>query len=165
MAQPFLGEIRALGFNYPPKGWAFCNGQTLAISQNQALFSILGTTYGGDGAVTFKLPNLQGAVPVHTGQGIALGQVGGSAGVTLNINQTPHSHPAGAVNATANQPLPVGNLPGNANAQSQYGTGINTSLNSAVITPTGGGTAHNNMQPSLVVNFAIALQGIFPSRN
>jgi microcystin-dependent protein len=164
MAAPFIGEIRAFAFGFPPRGWELCNGQVLQIRQNPALFSILGTTYGGNGIDTFQLPNLQGSVPLHAGQGIVQGHVGGSAGVTLNVNQIPHSHPALAGDS-ADQPTLAGNLPGSITGQSQYGTGINTNLNAATVSPTGGGGPHNNMQPSLVINFAIALTGIFPSRS
>ncbi len=164
MSEPFIGEVRAFGFPFAPRGWALCNGQTLAIGQNQALFAVLGTTYGGDGITTFKLPNLQGATPLHQGQGIALGQAAGTASVTLNARQIPHGHLAMA-GASADQSFPAGNFPGNAQGQSQYGNKPNTTLNAATVSPAGGGQPHNNVQPSIVINYAIALVGIFPSRN
>jgi microcystin-dependent protein len=163
MSEPFLGEIRIFSFGFAPKGWALCNGQLLPISQNQALFAILGTTFGGNGTTTFALPNLQGNAPAHVGSSIALGQAGGSAAVTLNSNQTGHGHGVNAaVNATTN--TAAGNFPASS-AANIYGTKADTSMNAATISPSGGGRPHNNMQPYLVVNYAIALTGIFPSRN
>ena len=163
--EPFLGEIRMFSFNFPPKGWALCNGQLLAINQNQALFAILGTTYGGNGVSTFALPNLQGAVGVHIGNGVTLGQVGGSQAVTLASNQISHSHTVSA-SATANSYTAAGNFPASAPAgQNLYGATANAAMNPAVITQAGGSQPHNNMQPYLVVIYCIALQGIFPTRN
>ena len=169
MAEPFLGEIKLVSFNFPPKGWAFCNGQLLAINQNQALFSILGTTYGGDGRTNFALPNLQGRMPIHVGNGITLGQAGGAQAVTLTTAQLPaHSHVLHATSALANSANPAGNLLA---AKPRGGRDIyappahTTALNAAAITSTGGGQPHENMQPYLTLNFVIALVGIFPSRN
>lgn len=163
--EPYLGEIRIFGFTYPPKGWALCNGQLMAINQNQALFSILGTTYGGDGRTTFGLPNLQGKVAVHPGQGFALGQVGGSAAVTLLSSQIGHSHQVSA-SASANSFAAAGNFPAPApTGQSLYGSGPNAQMNQAVISPAGGFQPHNNMQPFLTVIYCIAVQGVFPSRS
>jgi len=162
--EPFLGEIRAVAFNFAPRGWALCNGQLLAIQTNAALFSILGTTYGGDGRTTFALPNLQGATPVHpNGNTVQLGAAGGSTTVTLTAAQCGHSHPVAAVSAAANQSVPTGHLP--AATGQVYGVTQTTSLNQACLTPAGGGQPHNNLQPYTVVNYVIALQGIFPSRN
>jgi microcystin-dependent protein len=163
MSEPFLGEIRMFSFSFPPRGWALCNGQILSIQQNAALFAILGTTYGGNGQTTFALPNLQGNAPAHVGNSITLGQVGGSAGVTLTTSQIGHGHAVSA-SATATSDTAGGNFPATS-ATSIYGSKADTTMNAAVISPSGGGVAHNNMQPYLVVNFAIALTGIFPSRN
>jgi microcystin-dependent protein len=163
MAQPFLGEIRLVAFTFPPKGWAFCNGQLLSISQNAALFSILGTTYGGNGINNFALPNLQGSVPAHPGSSITLGQVGGAANVTLNSNQAGHSHVVSA-SASANANTAAGNFPGGSGT-ALYGSSPDTNMNAATIPTSGSSQPHNNMQPYLVLNYVIALTGIFPSRN
>ena len=162
--EPFLGEVRLFAFTYPPKGWALCNGQLMSISQNAALFSILGTTYGGNGTTNFALPNLQGKVAVHTGNGIVLGQTGGSQSVTLTTNQINHTH-AVSTNATANSVSAAGNFPASSPAGSLYGPTADTAMNSAILSPVGGSQPHNNLQPYLVVLYCIALQGIFPSRN
>ena len=167
MATPFIGQIQMFAFDYAPRAWALCNGQTLPIAQNQALFSILGTTYGGNGIQNFMLPNMQGRTPNHWGTGLgvsprALGQVGGSEGVTLQTSQIPsHNHIASAVNAGPNQGSPAGNNW----AQGAYSASANTTMNPADIAPAGGGQPHSNLSPYLVVNFCIALQGTFPSRN
>jgi len=159
-----MGEIKIISWNFPPKGWSFCNGQLLPINQNQALFSILGTTYGGDGRQTFGLPNLQGRSPVHVGNGIALGELGGQTAHTLNISEIPaHNHvPVGS--PTQASLSPAGNLWGADNAKPFAASG-NAAMNPAGILPTGGSQQHENMSPYLVLNFIIALQGIFPSRN
>jgi microcystin-dependent protein len=163
--EPFLGEIRAFGFNFAPRGWAQCNGQLLPINQNQALFSILGTTYGGNGQTTFALPNLPGRVPVHAGNGIQLGQAGGAQSVTLQNNQIGHGHAVSA-SATANAFAAAGNFPASAaGGGSLYGTSADTAMNAAVVSPAGGSQPHDNMQPYTVVNYCIALAGIFPSRS
>ena len=163
--EPFIGEIRMFGFTYPPKGWALCDGQLLPINQNQALFSILGTTYGGNGQTNFALPNLQGKVAVHVGNGITLGQTSGSQSVTLLNNQVNHSHGVSA-NATANSFAASGNFPASApTGQALYGPAVDTAMNPAVLSPNGGSQPHNNLQPYLVVIYCIALVGIFPSRN
>lgn len=163
MATPFIGEVKMVSFDLPPKGWAFCNGQLLPIAQNQALFSILGTTYGGNGVTTFALPNLQGSVPLHFGNGFNLGQVGGSANVTLNSNQAGHAHPVKAT-ATATTNTAAGNFPA-ASASNIYGAPADTTMNAGIVSQAGGSQPHPNMQPYLVVNFVIALVGVFPSRN
>jgi microcystin-dependent protein len=166
MSEPFLAEIKIISWNFPPKGWAFCNGQLLPINQNQALFSILGTTYGGDGRVNFALPNLQGRSPVHVGNGIILGELGGETSHTLNISELPaHNHvPVGNTSAPT-APGPGGNLWA-ANPNNLYATAANNNgMNPACILPTGGSQPHENMSPYLVLNFVIALQGIFPSQN
>jgi len=164
MSEPYLGEVKIVSFNFPPKGWAFCNGQLLPINQNQALFSILGTTYGGDGRVNFALPNLQGRIPVHVGNGIVLGEKGGEQAHTVNISELPaHNHIPVGNSAAPSQGQPGGNLWA-ANAAS-YAPAGNTSMNPQCVQPTGGSQPHENMSPYLVLNFIIALQGIFPSRN
>ena len=165
MSEPFLGEVKIISWNFPPKGWAFCNGTLLPINQNQALFSILGTTYGGDGRVNFGLPNLQGRTPVHVGSGIALGEFGGETTHTLNISEIPaHTHvPVGSA-ATGTLPSASGNLWGGSGAN-PYSPTTNATMNPASVLATGGNQPHENMSPYLVLNFIIALQGIFPSQN
>jgi microcystin-dependent protein len=167
MAEPFLAEIRLVSFNFAPKGWALCDGQVLPINQNQALFSILGTTYGGDGVATFALPNLQGRVPLHSGNGFNPGQSGGESAHVLTVAELPgHNHAAAAASGPGTVLPPAGNYwasVGNFGAYSNASP--DTALNPAAIAATGGGQAHDNMPPYLVLNFVIALQGIFPSRN
>jgi microcystin-dependent protein len=165
MSTPFLGEIRIVAFNFAPRGWAFCNGQLLPINQNQALFSLLGTTYGGNGQTTFALPDLRGRVPFHVGNGFTQGQQGGEENHTLAIGELPaHTHPATGSSASANAVAPSGNLWGSLSSGG-YAQAPDTTLNPASIAGVGGGQPHNNMAPYLVLNFAIALQGIFPSRS
>ena len=169
MSEPFIGEIIMFGGNFAPRGWALCNGQTLPISQNQALFSILGTTFGGNGRATFGLPDLRGRVPVHPAT-INLGQKGGAETVQLNASQLPaHNHKVKAASATATSGLPTGNaLAQFSIVQNVYGDPTATNvvaMNPAAVADTGLGQAHDNMQPFLAVSFIIALQGIFPSRN
>jgi microcystin-dependent protein len=169
MAEPFLSEIRIMSFSFPPRGWALCNGQLLPINQNQALFSLLGTTYGGDGRVNFALPNLQGRVPIHMGSGHTLGERGGEQAHTLSIGELPtHAHVLNASSQAANAPVPFGPA-GNILADTPtkiYGPAANLSaLNSGSLANVGGSQAHLNMQPFLTLNFSIALQGIFPSPN
>jgi len=163
--EPFLSEIRIMSFGYPPKGWALCNGQLLPINQNQALFSLLGTTFGGDGRTTFALPNLQGRAPMHVGSGRILGQQGGEAAHTLSLAEMPaHTHTAMAQPAVGAQLPPVNAFL--SQASNVYRTPDNlTPLLSATVNPVGGSQAHTNMQPYLTLSFCIALQGIFPSRN
>ena len=165
MSEPFLGEIKLISWNFPAKGWAFCNGQLLPINQNQALFSILGTTYGGDGRTTFGLPNLQGRTPIHAGGGHVLGEMGGEANHTVNISEVPtHVHPVVAANTAGDSPIPAGNYLGQ--ADNMYASAASlTEIQPGTVTAVGGSQAHNNMQPYLVLNFCIALQGIFPSQN
>jgi microcystin-dependent protein len=167
MSTPFLSEIRIMSFGFAPKGWALCNGQLLPINQNQALFSLLGTTYGGDGRVNFALPNLQGNVPIHMGGGHTLGERGGEQGHTLSISEIPtHVHVLNASSSTGTVPVPVTAFSGVA-AEQPYAAADNSlvALNPASITNVGGSQAHLNMQPFLVLTFSIALQGIFPSQN
>ncbi|HYL76333.1 MAG TPA: tail fiber protein [Bryobacteraceae bacterium] len=166
MSEPFLGEVKIISWNFPPKGWAFCNGQLLPINQNQALFSILGVTYGGDGRQTFGLPNLQGRTAVHMGNGIALGELAGETTHTLNISEMPaHTHAPVGSSATGTLSAAGGNLWGGSSANPYSPGSDGTSMNPACLQPMGGSQPHENMTPYLVLNFIIALQGIFPSQN
>jgi len=165
MAEPFLSEIRLFTFVFAPKGWALCNGQLLPINQNQALFSLLGTTFGGDGRVNFALPDLRGRVPMHEGSGHTLGERGGEQAHTLSSAELPaHTHAPGASAADGATPVPAGGVLAAAN--NLYGpTGAIAPLNAGTVTSVGGSQAHLNMQPFLTINFCIALQGIFPSQS
>jgi microcystin-dependent protein len=165
MAEPFIGEIRMVSFNYAPNGWALCNGQLLPINQNQALFSLLGTTYGGNGIQTFQLPNYQARMPVHVGNGYSQGQSSGEAAHTLLVNEMPsHSHQAVGVTTIANSAAASGNAWA-ASAENPYAASPNTQMSAAALANAGGGQPHDNMAPYLTINFIIALVGIFPSRN
>jgi microcystin-dependent protein len=165
MAEPFLSEIRIMSFVFAPKGWALCNGQLLPINQNQALFSLLGTTFGGDGRVNFALPNLQGNVPIHVGSGHTLGEKGGAQAVTLSIAQLPtHTHVANAVNVVPEAGAPSTRMLSQSSGANLFGTASNLqAMAPNSIGNVGGSQAHLNMQPFLVLSFCIALQGIFPS--
>jgi microcystin-dependent protein len=165
MSTPFLGEVKMVSFNFPPKGWALCNGQLLPINQNQALFSILGTTYGGNGVQTFALPNLQGRVPLHMGAGFVLGQSGGEANHTLLVTEIPsHTHIPNANDSVSDQVSPSGVIWGG--GQAAYSAGpFDTPMLAAAVPNAGGGQPHPNESPYLVITFVIALAGIFPSRN
>ena len=165
MSEPFLSEIKLVSFNFPPKGWALCNGQFLPINQNQALFALLGTTYGGNGQTTFALPNIRGRVPIHMGNGHTLGEAAGSTAVTVNIQQLPtHMHAVQASTTNSDQPVGTNNYFGA--ALNTYGPPANLlTIAPQTVTTVGGSQPHNNMMPYLVLNFIIALQGIFPSRN
>jgi len=165
MAEPFLSEIRIFSFTYAPRGWAFCNGQLLPIVQNQALFALLGTTYGGDGRQTFALPNLQGRVSIGVGNSHTLGEKGGEQIHTLTANELPaHGHAARAA-ANTNQNDPTGHYwAPDTTGNVTFASTANLALAPAAIASTGGSQAHFNMQPFLALNFCIALVGIFPSQ-
>lgn len=165
MSEPFLGEIRLMSFNFAPRGWAMCDGQILPISQNQSLYSLLGTIYGGDGRTNFALPDLRERVPVHVGTGHALGERGGAATHALSIGEMPqHTHRVAASTATTGGSASPNNgfLGGGNNV---YRPGAGTTTFSAATVESVGGSPHPNLQPYLVVTFCIALQGLFPSRN
>ena len=167
MAEPFLSEIRLMSFGFAPKGWALCNGQLMPINQNQALFSLLGTTYGGDGRVNFGLPDLQGRTPIHRGSGHTLGERGGEQGHTLSISEIPtHVHAAMGTSSPGTQPVPATAFLGADTVATPYLAPDNNlgAMNSGTLQTVGGSQAHLNMQPFLVLNFSIALQGIFPSQ-
>jgi len=163
MAEPFLSEIRIMSFIFPPKGWALCDGQLLPINQNQALFSLLGTTFGGDGRVNFGLPDLRARTPIHVGSGHTLGERGGEQAHTLSIAELPtHTHAANASTQNGNTQFAANNVL--AAASNMYTPPANlTALNATSIANVGGSQAHLNMQPFLTLSFCIALQGIFPS--
>jgi microcystin-dependent protein len=171
VAEPFLAELRIMSFVFPPKGWALANGQLLPINQNQALFSLLGTTYGGNGQTTFALPNLRGRVPIGVGSGFSLGQAGGESSHTVTLNEMPqHIHFVNADTTTA--PDPGGDVPAAnkrlaasapANLYAPFGNPV--AMNPGAITNVGGSQPHENRQPLLTLSFCIALQGIFPSQN
>lgn len=164
MSEPFLSEIRMMSFVFAPRGWALCNGQLLPINQNQALFSLLGTTFGGDGRVNFALPDLRSRVPIHVGSGHTLGERGGEQAHTLSIAELPtHTHVLNGTTNTGNTPLPTNNILADSPSQLYAAPGNLTSLSPASVTNTGGSQAHLNMQPFLTISFCIALQGIFPS--
>jgi microcystin-dependent protein len=166
MAEPFLAEIRLMSFNFAPKGWAMCNGQLLPINQNQALFSLLGTTFGGDGRVNFALPDLRSRAPIHVGSGHTLGERGGEQAHTLTAAELPtHTHAANVSSAASGgNSQPAGRFLGGA-ADAYGSVGPLTTLQPATVTSVGGSQAHLNMQPFLTLTFCIALQGIFPSAN
>jgi len=171
MSEPFLSEIKMVGFNFAPRGWAFCDGQILPISQNQALFALLGTTYGGDGRTSFGLPGLRGRAPMHFNDSHRQGQKAGSENVSLTQSEMPlHTHNAQATSATASTTNPSGRMLGEVApgpfSVSPYGDLTNpVDLVSSALGNTGANAGHNNMQPYLALNFCIALQGLFPSRN
>jgi microcystin-dependent protein len=163
--EPFVGEIQAFAFGFEPRGWAACNGQILSINQNQALFSILGTTYGGDGMTTFRLPDLRGRTAVQVGNGVSLGQSSGEEAHPLTLNEIPaHNHQALGNTSASNSNKPSGNVWGPTPTNS-YTANPNTTMSPNALANAGGNWAHSNMQPYLVLTYCIALNGIFPSRN
>lgn len=173
MSEPFVGEIRMFAGNFAPRGWAFCDGQLLAVSQNDALFSLLGTIYGGDGRTTFGLPDMRGRLPVHAGAGPGLsnrrvGVKGGAENVTLTVNQLPsHTHPMQASANIGNTATLEGRTVGRTSTFDLYreSATVNTPMSSMSVTSVGGSQRHTNMMPYLCVNFIVALFGIYPSRN
>jgi microcystin-dependent protein len=165
MSGPYVGEIRMFAGNFAPAGWALCAGQTVPISENETLFQLIGTTYGGDGQETFNLPNLQSRVPVHVGTGFVLGQAAGAENVTLTTQQIPiHSHPAVATTNANTAALPGGNLLAQGADIYEPNTAGNAVMSPA-LTPAGGSQPHSNLQPFLCVNFIISLYGVFPSQS
>ena len=165
MSQPYVGEIRMFGGNFAPSGWMFCNGQLLSISENETLFQLIGTTYGGDGEQTFALPDMQGRIPINMGGGFVLAQAAGTETVTLTTNQMPaHSHPLLGSISVANTPNPGDNLLGKSSQVSMFfGDPTNTNMSAAAVSQTGGNQPHENMMPYLCVSFIISLYGIYPS--
>lgn len=167
MATPFVGEIRMFGGNFAPAGWAFCNGQLIPISENDVLFNLIGTTYGGDGQETFGLPDLRGRVPVHQGPGFVIGQLSGSESVTLTTNQIPtHTHTLVASDATGDADSPANTVPAAAATFSPYYSGSGTvNMDANMLSMAGGSQPHDNMLPFLTVSYIISLFGVFPSQN
>jgi microcystin-dependent protein len=173
MSEPFVGEIRMFGGSFAPRSWALCDGQLLAVNQNDALFSLLGTTYGGDGRTTFGLPDLRGRIPLHAGSGPgltprSLGSRSGTESNTLNANQLPaHNHIFNGTTNPAGDTSPAGNLPGTAAGSNLYNNASANlvAMDADMVATNGGGGSHNNVMPFLCVNFIIALFGIYPSRN
>ncbi|HKO96856.1 MAG TPA: tail fiber protein [Pyrinomonadaceae bacterium] len=165
MAQPFVGEIRMFAGNFAPAGWMFCDGALLPISENETLFNIIGTTYGGDGESTFQLPDLRGRLPLHQGSGFILGETGGVEQVTLTINQTPvHNHAYLATADAANTPNPGGNVIGRSPQVFMFFNGAPTvAMNNQIASPVGGSQPHTNFQPYVCVNYIISLFGLYPS--
>ncbi len=165
MAQPYVGEIRMFAGNFAPAGWAFCEGQVLPIAENDTLFQLIGTTYGGDGESTFQLPDLRGRIPIHQGNGFILAETGGAEEITLTVNQIPaHSHPLLASTGPGTANTPVGNVTAEPPQISLYiESAPNVNLNPGAVGPVGGSQPHTNFQPYLCVDFIISLFGIFPS--
>ena len=165
MSEPFLAEVRMVGFNFAPRGWAFCDGQILPINQNQSLYSLLGTTYGGDGRTSFALPDLRGRTPIHVGNGHTLGQKGGEQTHTLSAAEMPqHTHSLQVSVSPANTSTASGNILAQSGQVYHEATDL-VAMRAGTVANVGGSQAHDNMQPYLAVNFAIAMQGLFPSRN
>jgi len=167
MSTPFVGEIRMFAGSFAPAGWAFCDGQLMPISENETLFQLIGTTYGGDGQETFALPNLQSRIPLHVGSSNILGEQGGVEAVTLTTQQIPaHSHPVICSSSVGNQDVPTNNIFASSTDQLYFtptvGLPINASMRANAITGTGGSQPHENMGPYLVISFIISLFGIFP---
>ena len=166
MAQPYVGEIRMFGGNFAPAGWMFCEGQLLPISENETLFNLIGTTYGGDGQSTFALPDLRGRLPIHQGNGFILAETGGAEEITLTTNQIPvHTHPLLGSTAVTQGTNPTGNVVGQSTQATQFIDDVpNVNLATQVASPDGGSQPHTNFQPYLCVDFIISLFGIFPSQ-
>jgi microcystin-dependent protein len=165
MAQPYIGEIRMFAGNFPPVGWMFCEGQQLPISENETLFQLIGTTYGGDGQETFNLPDLRGRIPIHQGNGFILAETGGAEEITLTVPQIPvHSHPLLASTALATQEAPGNNVTGQSEVAIYGQTSPFAAMGAQVISPVGGSQPHTNFQPYLCVDFIISLFGIFPTQ-
>ncbi|MDH3451998.1 MAG: tail fiber protein [Gammaproteobacteria bacterium] len=166
MSEPFLAEIRMFGFDFPPRGWAFCDGQILPINQNQSLFSLLGTTYGGDGRTSFALPDLRGRTPIHVGSGFNLGLRSGQDQVVLSFQEIPnHTHTLNVSTANAAANTPTGNLYARSATPLYHARSSTVNMRTDTVANSGGGQGHENMQPFLAVRFCIAIQGLFPSRN
>jgi microcystin-dependent protein len=165
LAQPYVGEIRIFGGNFAPAGWMFCNGQLLPISENETLFQLIGTTYGGDGESTFALPDLRGRVPIHQGNGFILAETGGAEEITLTVQQIPaHTHPLLAAGVNGDQISAAGALPAHSlNITPYINQPPDANMNAGVVAPAGGSQPHTNFQPYLCVDFIISLFGIFPS--
>ena len=165
MAQPYVGEIRMFAGNFAPAGWMFCEGQLLPISENETLFNLIGTTYGGDGQSTFALPDLRGRLPLHMGNGLILAEMGGAEEITLTVNQIPaHAHPLLASGDLGNQVNTANDLTSNSQGALPYIEDVATvNMNALAISPVGGSQPHTNFQPYLCINFIISLFGIFPS--
>jgi microcystin-dependent protein len=165
MAQPYVGEIRMFAGNFAPAGWMFCEGQLLPISENETLFQLIGTTYGGDGESTFALPDLRGRIPIHQGNGFILAETGGAEEITLTTNQIPaHSHPLQASTDVAQDTSPAGKVMGQSGGALMYIQDVpDTNMNPLAVTPVGGSQPHTNFQPYLCINYIISLFGIFPS--
>lgn len=167
MAEPFLSEIRMMSFEFAPKGWALCNGQLLPINQNQGLFSLLGTTYGGDGRVNFALPDMRGRTPIHFGDGFTLGQRGGETAHTLSTSEIPaHFHALNGTSAASTTDTPASTLElGQSTIDLYRAPSTLAAMDPGSVSNVGGSQAHENMMPYLTISFCIALQGIFPSQN
>jgi microcystin-dependent protein len=167
MAQPYVGEIRMFAGNFAPAGWMFCEGQLLPISENETLFQLIGTTYGGDGQSTFAMPDMRGRLPIHQGNGFTLSQSGGSEQVTLTVPQIPvHTHAFLAMNNPADSPSPQGNMIGvSSNTNVFFNDTPNVAMSPSMLSSVGGNQPHSNIQPFLCVDFIISLYGIFPSPN
>lgn len=171
MSEPYVGEIRMFAGNFAPRGWAFCDGQLLAVSQNDTLFSLFGTIYGGDGRTTFGLPDLRGRVPVHYGNGPGLsnrsiGAKGGTERVTLTANEAAaHSHAFSASTSAASDTSPAGNVPATSGSSNIYGSNVGTAMSAGAIGNTGNSQSHDNLMPTQCIHFIVALFGIYPSRH
>jgi microcystin-dependent protein len=165
MAGPFVGEIRMFAGNFPPLGWAFCDGQLMAIAENDVLFTLIGTTYGGDGQETFALPNLAGRVPMHQSNGHGIGDAAGVEQVTLNTNQIPqHTHPLLATTDPGSDTNPDGKVPANSQGAQLYIEDVATTTLPSQVSPAGGSQPHDNLQPYLAIRFIISLFGVFPTQ-